>query len=81
VTAPLALLVFACAATLDFAVVRYQQAVTDRRAHRAGRWSVLIYLLGAVGFLSVVDGSRWYVLPECLGLYAGNLLALRGKSA
>lgn len=76
-SAPLALLVLAAATALDYAYVRYQQAVASRAAARAGAWSVGVYLVGAVGFLSVVQGSVWYMVPECMGLYLGTVLAVR----
>ena len=73
----LGVLVFVAAAALDFAYVRYQQHVSARRAARAGAWSAAVYLIGSVGFLAVVQASRWYMIPECAGLYVGTLIALR----
>lgn len=77
----LGLLVFVAAAALDFAYVRYQESVARGRARAAGLWSVLVYLVGSVGFLSVVESSWWYMLPQSLGLYAGTLIAVRRSPA
>lgn len=73
----LALLVFCAAAALDVATVRYYQAVQVKRKHAAARWSIAMYAIGAIGFVSVVQVSLWLMVPECLGLYAGTWLAMR----
>jgi hypothetical protein len=77
ISAALGVAVFVAAAALDYAMVRYQEAVTLRLGHRAALWSVLVYLVGAVGFLSVAKASLWFILPECIGLYVGTRLAVR----
>jgi hypothetical protein len=69
--------VFLAAAALDYSTGRYLLAVSDRRVHRAAMWSVLMALLSTAGLLSVVDVSKWYILPECLGLYAGTWLSFK----
>lgn len=73
----LGVLVFVAATALDYAYVRYQESVLARRRRAAGVWSVVVYLVGSVGFLSIVQGSLWFMIPECLGLYAGTVLAIR----
>jgi uncharacterized membrane protein len=75
----LAVIVLLAATALDYAYVRYQDAVARRHSHAAGMWSVTVYLVGAVGFLSVIEGSMWYMVPECLGLYLGTTFAMRGS--
>lgn len=75
--AALAVVVLVAAAALDYATVAYYRAVARGAQHVAARWSVAMYLIGAVGLLSVVEVSLWLIVPECLGLYAGTLLAMR----
>lgn len=73
----LALAVFASAVLLDYADTRNTQAVTEGRAHAAARWSVAMYLVGCVGFFSVIQVSPLLAIPEVAGLYVGSLLAVR----
>lgn len=77
ISAILVVVVFLAGAALDFAAYRYGAAVADMRPRIAARWSVAMYLIGLVGFVSVLDVSRWYALPECAGLYVGTLIAGR----
>lgn len=65
------------AALLDYADTEHKIAVERREGHRAGMYSVAMYLLGLVGLVSVLDVSRWYVLPEAVGLYVGSRVAIR----
>lgn len=81
VIALLAVLVLAAAASLDYAIVRHQQAVAERSPHRAGAWSVACYAAGLLGTLAVVEVSWWLGFAEAAGLYAGNVLALRRLQA
>lgn len=73
----LGVMVLLAATALDYAYVRYQEAVAAKLARAAGLWSVAVYVVGSVGFLSIVQGSLWFMIPECLGLYAGTALAMR----
>jgi len=73
----LGLVVLAASAALDYVCVRYQQEVATGRSVRAGACSVLLYLLGLVGSLAVLQTSRWYILPECFGLFVGTAVAVR----
>ena len=70
---------FASMAALDYALVRHQQAVIASRAAAAGAWSVATYALGLFAMLAATQVSAWYAIPSAAGLYAGNVLALRGK--
>lgn len=70
-------LVFCVAIALDFADTTHKIAVEQRDGHRAGMWSVTMYLLGLVGLVSVLDVNRWYIVPEALGLYIGSRIAMR----
>ena len=66
----------------DFAIARWAVAVAGaddadvaaarRSAHRAARWSVVIYVVGLVGVLGVLKISLWLVIGEGAGLYAGT---------
>jgi hypothetical protein len=73
----LGVVVFVIAGALDFADTRHKIAVEQRDGHRSGLWSVAMYVLGLVGLVSVLDVSKWYVLPEAVGLYVGSRVALR----
>lgn len=75
----LGIFVFCGAAIVDFADVNNQQAVQDNDAHRAARYSVGMYVVGMTGFVSVLTISPWFVIPECLGLYVGSLIAVRRR--
>ena len=72
----LVVVVFVSAAFLDFASVRYQQAVDRCLRHRAALWGVAMYGVSTIGFLSVVDVSWWLMIPECLGFWVGTMLAI-----
>lgn len=73
----LGIVVFVAAVVLDYAYVRYQQAVAAKSVHAAARWSVALYTIGSVGWMTILDASKWYMIPECLGLYVGTVLAMR----
>lgn len=73
----LAIAVFAAAVALDYSTGRYLLAVSKQQVHRAASWSVAMALLSTAGLLSVVDVSKWYILPECLGLYFGTWLSFK----
>lgn len=75
--AALCVLVFAAAFALDYADARNKLAVQAREPHRAARWSVVMYLVGLIGMVSLIKISFWLVLPECVGLYAGSWVAVR----
>jgi len=73
-----ALLVACAAATIDYAAVRYQRAVADGEAHRAGRWSLVQFAAGATGLIAAVSVGWWLLVPEGVGYYVGTYLAVRG---
>ena len=73
----LAVAVFLGALALDYSDSRNTRAVADGRAHAAARWSVAMYVVGMIGFFSVLKISVWLAIPECLGLYVGSWLAVR----
>jgi hypothetical protein len=74
----LAIAVFFGEVAIDYADSRNTQAVAAGRAHAAARWSVCMYLIGLVGFFAVLRVSWWLTIPECLGLYTGSWIAVRG---
>lgn len=76
----LAIAVFISAMVIDFAEARYVLAVEARDAHRAAAWSLMMWALGCLGFVAVLDCSLWLMVPEGLGFYCGTRLALRPKS-
>jgi hypothetical protein len=77
VIALIALAVFVGAIALDYADSRNTLAVARGDAHGAARWSIAMYLLGLVGFFSILRVSPWLAIPECAGLYLGSWLAVR----
>lgn len=72
----LSLLIFLGSAALDFASARYQQSLACQQAHMAGVWSVAMACIASVAYVSVVKVSYYLIIPECLGLYAGTMLAV-----
>jgi hypothetical protein len=76
-SALIAVLVFFAAAVIDYAETRYVRAVHDRDRVSAATWSLVMWALGCLGFVAVVDVSLWYMLPEGLGFFAGTWLAMR----
>lgn len=73
----IAVLVFFSAFVIDFAETRYITAVGERDAHRAAVWSLVMYSMGALGFVAVINLSLWLMVPEGLGFYCGTRVALR----
>lgn len=72
----LAIAVFLGAVAIDYADSRNTMAVSDRRGHAAARWSVTMYLIGVVGFFSVMRVAWWLCFFEAAGLYVGSILAV-----
>lgn len=73
-----ALLVFCSALVIDLSNARYIQSVNDKHAHRAAAWSLIMYTMGALGFVCLIHISLWLMIPEALGFYVGTMLALKG---
>lgn len=73
----LALAVFASAAALDYCAARYNREISrpEPSPHGAARWSIAMYVVGAVGLLAVVRVDLWLMIPEAAGLYAGTWFA------
>jgi hypothetical protein len=67
---------FFASAILEAIFVLYTHAVMKNRAAVAGFWSMISYLLFAVGFLNFVN-NRWYILPLALGAFAGAYVIVK----
>jgi ABC-type transport system involved in cytochrome c biogenesis permease subunit len=76
-TIALAPLAFVSALVLDYVEAHYIMAVQNGRRHRAAHCSILMWAIGALGFLAVLEVSPWLMLPEGLGFYVGTLLAMK----
>lgn len=76
-SAILTVLVFFSAAVIDYAEARYVCAVNAVDAHAAALWSLIMYAVGALGFVAVINVSLWLMIPEGLGFYCGTRFALR----
>ncbi len=76
-------LAFGLAASSDWLETRYVRAVRawedgDKTAReRAARSSVLMWVVGVVALVTVVEVGWWVLLPEGAGLYVGTKLAMR----
>jgi hypothetical protein len=71
-----AVIVFASSVVIDYAAVRYQDAVRALEPHRAGRWSLGQFTAGAVGFVAAVQVGWWLLAFEGAGYYLGTVLAV-----
>ena len=82
VIAACSILAFALAASSDWLETRYVRAVRaweegdEAARERAARSSVLMWLVGVVALVTVVEVGWWVLLPEGAGLYVGTKLAL-----
>lgn len=72
----LAIGVFVGAVAIDYADSKNTLAVANRDAHGAARWSVMMYVIGLVGFFAVLEVSWWLAIPTCAGLYTGSWWAV-----
>lgn len=77
ITIALGVAVFLAAVALDWLEAVYVAAVQTRRPTRAAVCSIGMYAIGCIGFFTVLEVSWWYMLPECLGLYVGTMLAIK----
>lgn len=84
----LSVMAFALAASGDWLETRYVRAVRawekadapdeqEQARERAARSSVLMWIVGVVALVTVVEVGWWVLLPEGAGLYVGTKLALR----
>lgn len=81
--AAFSILAFLLAASSDWLETRYVRAVRawedgDTSAREtAARSSVLMWLVGVVALVTVVEVGWWVLVPEGFGLYVGTKLAMR----
>lgn len=73
----LSVAVFLASALLDAIEAYYVRSVADGKPERAAILSVAMYVIGCVGFFSVLEYSWWLMIPECAGLYFGSVLAVK----
>jgi hypothetical protein len=64
---------------LDAVFALYTFAVVKHKATQAGFWSLLTYLLMAVGILNFVN-NRWYIVPLALGAFGGAYAVVKRES-
>jgi hypothetical protein len=64
---------------LDAVFALYTFAVVKHNAIQAGFWSLLTYLLMAVGILNFVN-NRWYIVPLALGAFGGAYAVVKWES-
>ncbi len=67
------ILLFFIALILDAVFALYTFSVTKHQPMKAGLYSALTYLLGALGIVSFVN-NKLYVIPLSLGAFLGAFL-------
>jgi hypothetical protein len=72
-----AFLVFAAVALADGLWTRYIRAASDGRRWPAANYSAAIIAVGAFTTIAYIDDPR-YLLPACLGAWAGTWFSVRG---
>lgn len=75
VTVGVGVLVFLAALALDYAAACYAMRMIERRYCAAGAWSATMGLFSAASVYVMVDMSWWALLPQCVGLFVGTVLA------
>lgn len=68
----LAVVTFLAAATYDWCAAGYVRASADRKARKAAFWSMATVAVGIVGLSTVLQYSRWMLVPELLGVWLGT---------
>lgn len=66
---------FFVSASLDAIVTLTTVAITKHKAAEAASWSLLSYLLMALGILNFIH-NRWYVIPLALGAFCGTYIVV-----
>ena len=75
----LCVLTFLLALVGDFVETKYVQAVGASDRWRAAGCSVVMWAIGAVGLVAVLEYSLWLMVPEVFGLIAGTALSIPRK--
>lgn len=65
------ILVFVSVALADYLWAKYINAVSNKHPHQAALLGIVIYLFAAYNTVSYVQNA-WYLVPCCLGGYAGT---------
>lgn len=68
---------FTAVTVVDFAGVRYQQAVTDGRPWAASWWTAIQWGVNTTALVVAVKITLWLLPCEVAGLVAGTQLAIR----
>lgn len=76
-----AVLVFLNAAVSDYLEAKYVEAVNDKNPERASGCSILMWVVGVIGLVAVLEVGWWVLAPEAAGLYLGTRLAMRRQPA
>ncbi len=71
---------FFAAFALDAIEAYYVKAVNDGHPWLGAGCSVAMYIIGCVGFFSVLAYSWFLMIPEVLGLLAGSVYAIRRQA-
>lgn len=72
----LAIVMFMCAALIDFAYARQTIATTNGRALAAANWRAIAYSFGCFGWLVAIKIGLWLLPFELAGLYLGTLVGV-----
>lgn len=63
---------------LDYGWAKYISNIADKKALLAASWAVVIYVVGAVLVLLVVE-DRAILIPASLGTFIGTYVAVKVK--
>jgi hypothetical protein len=63
---------FVAAFVIDAGHAAYVRAVANRRAGHAAAASVVVYVAGILGWVSLIKVGWWVALPEVAGLALGS---------
>lgn len=64
---------------LDAIFALYTVAVIKTKALQAASWSLLTYLLYAIGLVNFID-NKWYIIPLSLGAFAGAYAVVKHEA-
>ncbi len=64
---------------LDAVFALYTVAVVNTKALQAASWSLLTYLLYAIGLVNFIE-NKWYIVPLSLGAFGGAFTVVKWES-
>jgi uncharacterized protein YebE (UPF0316 family) len=70
---------YVAAFVLDAVFALYTVAVVKNQALRAASWSLLTYLLYAIGIVNLVE-NKWYIIPLSLGAFSGAYIIVKREA-